>query len=59
MRLGSPFLSTCTRYYDSIYDNIHMCIDIDEENIPSIKASEKIGFQKVGYGKNINNSQET
>lgn len=59
LRLGSLFLRTCTRYYDCIFDNVHMCIDIDEENIPSQKAFGKIGFEKVGYGKNINNSQET
>lgn len=58
-RLARPFLEVCTKYYDHIFQNIHMCIDIDEKNIPSQKSFEKGGFEKVWYGKNINNSPES
>jgi len=57
--LAKPFIESCSEYYSTIFSNIHMCIDIDEENIPSQKAFEKAWFQKVGYGKNINNSPES
>jgi len=58
-RLATPFLEACTKYYNTLFENIHMCIDIDEQNIPSQKAFEKIWFQKIGFGKNINNSPES
>lgn len=58
-RLAEPFLLACTRYYDCIFDNVHMSIDIDEANIPSQKAFEKVWFKKVWYGKNVNNSPES
>ena len=58
-RLASPFMKFCSQYYKSLFDNIHMCVDIDEQNIPSQKAFEKIWFEKVGYGKNINNAPES
>lgn len=58
-RLASPFMAACSRYYNQHFENVHMCVDIDEQNIPSQKAFEKIWFQKIGYGKNINNSPES
>jgi len=58
-RLASPFIAACSRYYNTIFDTIYMCIDIDSGNIPSQKAFEKIWFKKVGYGKNVNNSPES
>ncbi len=57
--LAKPFIEACTGYYDGLFANIHMCIDIDEENIASQKAFEKSWFQKVWYGKNVNNSPES
>jgi len=36
-----------------------MSDDIGVENIASQKSFEKLGFQKVGIGKNINNSPES
>jgi len=58
-KLASPFIKACSKYYDTIFKQVHMCIDIDEQNIPSQRAFEKIWFQRVGYGKNINNSPES
>ena len=58
-RLARPFLEACTRYYDHIFQNVHMCIDIDEKNLPSQKSFEKERFKKVWLWKNINNSPES
>jgi RimJ/RimL family protein N-acetyltransferase len=38
---------------------VYMCVDIDEQNIASQRAFEKIWFEKVWYWKNINNSPES
>lgn len=58
-RLASPFIDRCENIYSTIFSPVYMCIDIDAWNIPSQKAFEKIWYQKVGYGKNINNSPES
>lgn len=58
-RLASPFMGICKKYYKTIFSDIYMCVDIGSENIPSQKAFEKIWFQKVWYGKNINNSPDS
>jgi RimJ/RimL family protein N-acetyltransferase len=36
-----------------------MSDDVGSENIPSQKAFERLGYEKIGYGKNINNSPES
>jgi RimJ/RimL family protein N-acetyltransferase len=36
-----------------------MSDDIGAENIASQKAFENLGFQRVGIGKNVNNSPES
>jgi RimJ/RimL family protein N-acetyltransferase len=36
-----------------------MSDDVGAENIASQKAFEKLGFQRVGIGKNINNSPKS
>lgn len=57
--LGGKFLRSCSTYYDMIFSPVYMSVDIDEHNIASQKAYEKNWFQKVWYGKNINNSPES
>lgn len=58
-RLARSFLESCTRYYDTLFSDVHMCIDIDAENTPSIKSFEKLWFQQIWYGKNVNNSPDS
>ncbi len=58
-RLASPFMAACSRYYDHLFQEVYMCVDIDEQNIASQRAFEKIWFEKVWYWKNINNSPES
>lgn len=58
-RLASPFMKICSKYYGYIFENIHMCVDIDAENIPSQKAFERLEYEKIGYWKNVNNSPES
>ena len=57
--LAKLFIEACTHHYNNLFSCIYMCIDIDEENIASQKAFEKSWFQKVWYGKNINNSPDS
>jgi len=58
-RLASPFMNACEKYYSSIFDDIYMSDDVWAENIPSQKAFERLWYQKVWYGKNVNNSPES
>ncbi len=58
-RLASPFMQVCERCYKNIFTDVYMSDDIGAENIPSQKAFERLGYTKVGYGKNINNSPES
>ena len=55
-KLASPFMEVCERCYKQIFTDIYMCDDISETNLPSQKAFERLGYKKVWYGKNINNS---
>ncbi len=56
--LASKFIKICSKYYEVLFPNFCMSDDIDAENIASIKAFEKLGFQKVWVWKNINNSPD-
>jgi len=58
-RLASPFMKACERYYTYIFDDIYMSDDVWAENIPSQKAFERLWYEKVWYGKNVNNSPES
>ena len=51
-------MEICSRCYTIIFPGFCMSDDLGIENIASQKAFEKLGFQKVGIGKNINNSPE-
>ena len=57
--LATPFIEVCSRCYGIIFPGYCMSDDIDAENIASLKAFEKLWFQKVWIGKNINNSPES
>lgn len=58
-RLASPFMKACSRYYSSLFPDAYMCVDIDEQNVPSQKAFERLWYEKVWYGKNVNNSPDS
>lgn len=57
--LASAFIEVCSRCYGMVYPDFCMSDDIGAENIASQKAFEKLGFQRVWVGKNINNSPES
>ncbi|MCH8518951.1 GNAT family N-acetyltransferase, partial [Candidatus Gracilibacteria bacterium] len=50
--LAAPFLSASERVYRSEYHETIICVDIEEENIPSRKVFEHLGYQFIGYGEN-------
>jgi hypothetical protein len=35
-------MAACSRYYDHLFQEVYMCVDIDEQNIASQRAFEKI-----------------
>jgi len=58
-RLASPFMKACERFYTYIFKDIYMSDDVGAENIPSQRSFERLGYVKIGYGKNVNNSPDS
>ena len=50
--LAKDFLKVSERVYRSEFPDTHICVDIEEKNIPSRKCFEGCGYAFVGYGEN-------
>jgi len=50
--LAKDFLSVSERVYRSEFLDTIICVDIEEENIPSCKTYETCGYQFIGYWEN-------
>ncbi len=55
----SKILFNCEKHYEQIFENIFNCIDIEKENMASIKAYEKQWYKYFATWKNDNESMWT